>query len=108
QTRRDGLLVRSQEGARTRVASVAYRVEFAPAAARAFRKLPQEIQASLKPLIDRLANEPRPQGSKKLKGTRDQWRVRHGDCRVIYQVKEQQLLVLILKLGHRREVYRMG
>ena len=52
-----------------------------------------------------LANDPRPPGSKKLSG-RPAWRIRIGAYRVIYEVLDEQLLVLVVAVGHRREVYR--
>ncbi|WP_370452586.1 type II toxin-antitoxin system RelE/ParE family toxin [Corallococcus sp. CA054B] len=55
--------------------------------------------------IDALATEPRPVGAEKLKGS-DYLRIRIGDYRVIYQVEDGRLVVLIVELGHRREIYR--
>ncbi len=82
-----------------------YQVEFTPAARRQFRKLPSEAQRRLAPVIDALADDPRPAGSKKLAGPADLWRVRAGDFRVIYTIADEQLVVLVVRLGHRREVY---
>lgn len=83
-----------------------YAVEFSPRARRDFRKLASEIQLRLRSHIDALANDPRPAGSKKLKGGNDLWRVRAGDYRIVYEVRDQILVVLILRVAHRREVYR--
>lgn len=83
-----------------------YRIEFRPAAERSFLKLPASLRARLRPHIDGLAAEPRPHGAKKLTGSRDRWRIRVGDYRVIYEIHGEVLLVLVLALGHRREVYR--
>ncbi|MEO5333000.1 MAG: type II toxin-antitoxin system RelE/ParE family toxin [Magnetococcus sp. YQC-5] len=53
-----------------------------------------------------LAHDPRPPGSKKLAGVADTWRIRVGDYRIIYIIEDDRLVVLIVKIGHRREVYR--
>ena len=56
--------------------------------------------------IELLADEPRPAGAKKLVRGDGEWRVRTGDYRVVYEIRDQVLLVLVLAVGHRREVYR--
>lgn len=53
-----------------------------------------------------LVFDPRPPGVAKLAGEENQWRVRVGDWRIVYAVFDHELVVLILKLGHRREIYR--
>ncbi len=53
-----------------------------------------------------LADNPRPNGVKILKGQRGHWRVRVGDWRIIYMIQDQALIVLVLRIAHRREVYR--
>ncbi|WP_346426229.1 type II toxin-antitoxin system RelE/ParE family toxin [Actinobaculum sp. 313] len=57
-------------------------------------------------MVELLAQEPRPSGAKKLVGGRGEWRVRTGDYRIVYEVHDGVLLVLVLAVGHRREVYR--
>lgn len=52
-----------------------------------------------------LADDPRPHGVKKLKGYRDYWRIRVGDYRIIYTIQDDRLLVIVIRIGHRREVY---
>jgi len=84
----------------------AYRIVFAPRAARDFRALAPEAQRRLKPRIDSLGRSPRPRGAKTLSGEEGLLRLRVGDHRIIYQVEDHTLTVLILKIGHRREVYR--
>ena len=83
-----------------------YRVELAPSAARVFRTLDRAVQRRLARQIDALAHEPRPRGVEKLHGTKNRYRVRMGDYRVIYEVEDDLLLVLVVRIGHRREVYR--
>lgn len=83
-----------------------YRVDFTAAARKEFDKLPKQIAVRLKPAILRLAENPRPPGAKKIVGKKDVYRLRVGDHRVMYEIRDKVLLVLVVKVGHRREVYR--
>ena len=83
-----------------------YRIEFSPTAERQFKKLTKEVQARFKHRIDILAENPFPRGVKKLSAEEDLYRLRIGDYRIVYQVQGKALLILILKLGHRKNVYR--
>ncbi len=85
---------------------MAYTVEFSPGAARDFRKLAREIQHRLRPRIDALADNPRPGGAKKLSGGHELWRIRVGDYRIVYEVRDRTLVVLVVRVAHRREAYR--
>lgn len=82
-----------------------YRIELAPAAVRQLRKLDRSAQRRVQAAIELLATEPRPSGAKKLVGGNGEWRVRTGDYRVVYQIDDGVLLVLVVAVGHRREVY---
>lgn len=81
-----------------------YRIELRPAAVRALRKLDPPVRHRLQGAIALLAQDPRPPAARALKG-RPGLRVRVGDYRVIYTVKDDVLLVVVVTLGHRREVY---
>ena len=83
-----------------------HRIQIAPSAVRQLRKLPTSVQERIVGHIEDLAIEPRPRGSIKLQGEDDLYRIRVGDYRVIYTVKDEELIVLVLRVGHRREVYR--
>jgi mRNA interferase RelE/StbE len=85
---------------------VPHRIEFTPAARRQFRKLAPEIRRALAPLIDGLATEPRPKGAIRLSGFQHAYRLRCGDYRIVYELHDDRLLVLVIRIGHRREVYR--
>ena len=85
---------------------MAYSVEFAPSAARDFQKLPREVQHRLTRAIDTLGANPRPRGAKKLQGRDDVWRIRAGDYRIIYEIQERRLVVMVVRVAHRREAYR--
>ena len=77
-----------------------------PSAARALAKLPRPALRRVAEAIDSLTGEPRPHGARKLTAAPDLYRIRVGDYRVIYSVQDRVLLVLVVALGHRREVYR--
>ena len=52
-----------------------------------------------------LGNSPRPEGSQKLSGQPDRYRIRQGNYRIIYSIEDERLVVVVVKVGHRREVY---
>ncbi len=83
-----------------------YAVDFAPGADREFRKLAPQIKMRLQPRIDALANNPRPPRARKLRGAGELWRIRVGEYRIIYEIRDKVLLVLIVRIAHRREAYR--
>ena len=83
-----------------------YRIEVAPSAARQLRKLDPVARRRVQAALELLAQDPRPSGAKKLAGGDGEWRVRTGDYRIIYEIRDDVLLVLVLAFGHRREVYR--
>ena len=85
---------------------MAYRIEFTTKAHKQFRDLQKPIQKRLANRIDALANDPRPQGVTKLSTEESLYRVRAGDYRVIYQIQDKVLLVLIVGIGHRSDVYK--
>jgi mRNA interferase RelE/StbE len=85
---------------------VAHTIQFKPLALRQLEKLPRDIQKRLAPRIEALQDDPFPAGCKKMAGLTDTWRTRAGDYRVVYQVHHGILLVLVLSVGHRKDVYR--
>jgi len=84
---------------------VVYRIAFKPAARRQLQKLPREAQRRIVACIEKLADDPYPPGAKKLKSKVALFRVRDGTYRIIYTVRKGELLVLIVRIGDRRDVY---
>lgn len=84
-----------------------FRVELRPAAARELRKLPRSARDRISKVITLLADNPRPPSAKMLvsSDTPRLWRVRTGEYRVIYQIRDDVLLVLVVAVRHRREAY---
>jgi mRNA interferase RelE/StbE len=83
-----------------------FQIEFTPAAARDFRSLSPDLQQRLRPRIDALAAEPRPREATPLRGADHLYRLRVGDYRILYEIRRAVLLVLVIRIGHRRDVYR--
>ena len=82
-----------------------YRVQLLPSAARELSKLEPAVRRRLARRIDRLAQDPRA-GVVKLRGAEHTWRVRVGDHRILYQIQDDRLLILVIRVAHRRDVYR--
>jgi mRNA interferase RelE/StbE len=86
---------------------MAYVVEFAPAARRQLKKLDRPVQKRILRRVERLEDQPRPKTAEKLKGTTEPLdRIREGDYRIIYAIEDDRLIVLVVRIGHRSEVYR--
>jgi mRNA interferase RelE/StbE len=85
---------------------VRYSVQLAPGAERDLAALDKPVQRRVAARIDALAENPRPAGVTKLQGEANAWRIRVGDYRILYTIEDRRLVVLVIKIGHRREVYR--
>jgi len=83
-----------------------FRIEVSATAEKQIRKLGREDQIRVLQAVQRLAAEPTPPGSRKVRGYDDVFRIRVGTYRVIYRVEGRRLLIIILKVGHRKEIYR--
>lgn len=83
-----------------------YAVELRPAARRSLREFPRSDVVRLVAAIESLSANPRPRGVKKLAGIDNLYRIRVGDYRVVYQIHDDRLVILVVRIGHRREVYR--
>jgi mRNA interferase RelE/StbE len=81
-----------------------YTVLILPSAQKQLNKLPNAIATRIEDKMMGLEQDPRPPGCKKLKG-RDAYRIRIGDYRVIYEINDGQLIVTVITVGHRKEVY---
>ena len=83
-----------------------YKVEIARRAIKSIAGLPRREQQRIRAAIDLLAEEPRPPGCTALSGEMSVYRVRVGDYRVVYEVVDARLIVHVIRVGHRREVYQ--
>jgi mRNA interferase RelE/StbE len=83
-----------------------YEVYLERTAERDLRRLSAKIFGRIIPEIRALAENPRPHGCRKITGSRNDWRIRIGDYRVIYEIDEKTSIVRVMRVRHRRQVYR--
>ena len=83
-----------------------YSIELKKSATKELAKFPQQDLKRILKSIGNLANNPRPEGSKKLSGD-EKYRIRIGSYRVLYSIEEKKLVVYVVKVGHRKDVYKM-
>jgi len=83
-----------------------YTLEIKKEAYRSLAKLPKNYYVAIRDAIDNLANEPHPHGSIKLKGYNDLFRIRIGMYRVIYSVENDVLVIQVIAIGHRKDIYK--
>lgn len=83
-----------------------YRIEISSTAEKALKKIPKKYLIKIVESIQVLAINPFPEGCRKLAGEEGTYRIRQGNYRIIYEVEGNKLKVLILKVGHRKDIYR--
>jgi len=83
-----------------------YSIRFGESFQKDINKIPQKDRKKLLARIDKLAVEPRPYGYEKLIGM-EYYRVRQGNYRIIYSIRDTELIVLIITIGHRKDIYRV-
>jgi mRNA interferase RelE/StbE len=84
---------------------VAYKVVFRDEARKAFERLDRAVREQVGRVIDRLADNPRPGQATQLVGDPRTWRVRAGDWRILYEIRDGEITVLILDVKHRSKAY---
>jgi len=82
-----------------------YRLLIKPSAGKEIEALPKQDRRRMVAKITSLARDPRPPGSEKLSG-HDRYRLRQGNYRILYEIQDLDLIVVVVKVGHRRDVYR--
>lgn len=85
---------------------VTYKLTYKQSVEKDLRKLNKTHRIAIVRKIQALAIDPKPSGAVKLRGTDDLYRIRHTDYRIIYQIFNGELVILVIKIGHRKEVYR--
>ena len=83
-----------------------YKVFLEKRAEREIKKLPAEIFYRITPKLKTLSENPKPPGCRKITGAKSDWRIRIGDYRIIYEIDEQEKAVKVMRIRHRRDVYR--
>lgn len=82
-----------------------YRIVIARSAAKELEVVPRKDRQKIVAKIQALASNPRPPGSEKLSGD-EKYRIRHGDYRVLYEIDDDAIVISVVRVAHRREVYR--
>lgn len=81
-----------------------YRIQFTRSAQKELSRIPKKDQIRIITRIQELSKEPRPAGSKKLTNE-EKYRVRQGNYRILYQIKDEELIIVLVKIRHRKDVY---
>lgn len=85
---------------------MSYQIEIKLSVRKALLVMPKNVQHRINTAIDSLKDNPRCVGSRKLSGYENLYRFRVGDYRIIYEIHDDKLIIIIIKIGHRREIYR--
>jgi mRNA interferase RelE/StbE len=85
---------------------VSFQIEWKASASRELKRLDRSIVPRILEAVEHLAQNPFPQGCRKLKGSGDNYRIRVGDYRVVYEIVAERLLIEIIRVRHRKDVYR--
>lgn len=84
---------------------MSWKIEIERKALKSLKKIPDPYKTNIIEAIDKLENNPRPDGCTKLKGIDNLWRIRVNSYRIIYQIQDKRLLILIVRIGHRGDIY---
>lgn len=87
------------------MAGTSYKIFVPLSVEKQLAKIPKGVAVRIRETIHSLSSDPRPAGTKKLKGTSSTYRLREGDYRILYEIEDHKLIVLLVRVGHRREVY---
>lgn len=83
-----------------------YRIEYRKSVDKEVRKLPETVRRAVVMAVLALGDDPYPNGVTKLRGSERTYRIRQGDYRIIYEIHDSYLVIEVIKVGHRRDVYR--
>ena len=82
-----------------------YVIRLSQAAARELRKFDPAVRRRIQAVLELLADDPRPPSAKRLVGGAGEWRVRTGNYRIIYEIHDDRLVIVVLRMARRRELY---
>jgi mRNA interferase RelE/StbE len=85
---------------------MSYQIQIKRSAQKELEELPKREQRRIVRAIESLSEDPRPQGVRKIVGGEDLYRLRVGDYRVVYQIQEAIVTIWVIRIGHRRDIYR--
>lgn len=81
-----------------------YSIEFKPSVWKDLDEIAKVDRRRILKRIEKLAEDPRPLGTKRLTGS-ERYRIRQGNYRILYSIEDEQVVVVVVKVGHRREIY---
>jgi len=85
---------------------MSYQIQIKRSAQKELEALPKREQRRIIRTLEALSEEPRPPGARKIVGGEDLYRLRVGDYRVVYQIKEEIFTIWVIRIGHKRDIYR--
>ena len=85
---------------------MAYAIKIKKSALKTIKRVEKSVKVKIWTAISELSDDPRPPGCVKMSGAEDLWRIRVGDWRIVYQIRDREMVILVVRVGHRREVYR--
>ncbi len=83
-----------------------YAIRISPRTAKALDGLPEDVRRRIVRRLEALEHDPRPRGVEELSGVEDLYRIRAGTYRIVYAIRDRELVVIVVRIGHRRDVYR--
>ena len=83
-----------------------FKIEWKTSAGKELRKLDRDIILKILDIVGQLIDDPYPGGCRKLKGSQQTYRIRTGDYRIVYTVKSELLIIEIIRVGHRKDIYK--
>jgi mRNA interferase RelE/StbE len=83
-----------------------YEIIIKPSAEKSMDKIPLPLRRRIVDALEELRNHPRPAGAVKLAGDENLWRIRVGNYRIVYEIHDGRLVILVLRVAHRKDVYR--
>lgn len=85
---------------------MAYEILYARSAVKELGKLPKKVVQKIQEAIKALADDPHPPGSKKLEGEENTYRIRVRDYRVLYEIDDKEITILVIRIRHRKDAYK--
>ena len=83
-----------------------YQIKFKASASKEYKKLPSQVKKRINLVIEKLSDNPRSSGVIKLQGNNDLYRIRVGDYRIVFEIYDRELIIKVIRIGHRRDIYQ--
>ena len=83
-----------------------YSVKLSTKASKYLKKVPKKVAGQLIAKLESLGEEPRPHGCEKIKEDKGRYKISSGNYRIIYEIQDKNLLILVIRIGHRQDIYK--